>query len=210
MQTRVIKVGGSLFDEDRLKEKLRAWLAAQSEAHQVLIAGGGSFIDTIRAWDRSWRLPPRETHWLCIEHLDLTARALSLLLPEWIRVERFEDLRMRLQAATPQRISYSCLEFLKDWDRQIPGGSLPETWETTSDSIAARLAVALGAAELVLVKSADPPRPLTLHHAAHSGYVDAVFPKVASGLARVRCVHLRSGRETILVRGTIDDHDSSS
>ncbi len=45
---RVIKVGGSLFDWEGLRTKLAAWLAAQSDCQNVLIAGGGKLADAIR------------------------------------------------------------------------------------------------------------------------------------------------------------------
>jgi 5-(aminomethyl)-3-furanmethanol phosphate kinase len=199
MNIRVIKVGGSLFDDQRLGAKLRSWLAAQPRAHQILLAGGGAFLDTIRAWDQSTGFPPVETHWLCIHHLDVTARSLSLLLPELRWVNRFQVLREKLQDPTPQLVSYSCLEFLRDWDRRIPGKALPENWTVTSDSIAARLADSLSADELVLIKSADPPEPLTPCHAANSGYVDRAFPEVVGQQNRVRCVNLRSGQETEMI-----------
>ena len=61
----------------------------------------------------------------------------------------------------------------------------------TSDSIAARLAEVLGADEVVLLKSQDPPSQASLAELAASGYVDAWFPEAAAGLS-VRLVNLRS------------------
>jgi hypothetical protein len=70
--------------------------------------------------------------------------------------------------------------------------SLPHTWDATSDSIAACLARALGAAELVLLKSAAPPSAATPGDLAAAGYVDRHFPIVAAELPAVRFVDLRS------------------
>ena len=72
----------------------------------------------------------------------------------------------------------------------------------TSDSIAARLAVRLGAGELVLLKSSLPAAGSTLPGAAETGYVDAYFPTAAAEVPRVRCVDLRADDfpEVCLVR----------
>ena len=69
---------------------------------------------------------------------------------------------------------------------------LPHSWDVTSDSIAARLAVLAGADELVLLKSGLPAGSLTLAQAAETGYVDRYFPVAAAGVPRVRCVNLRA------------------
>jgi aspartokinase-like uncharacterized kinase len=54
---------------------------------------------------------------------------------------------------------------------------IPETWEVTSDSLAAWLAGALNADRLVLVKSAaPPPGPVTAAELSRRGLVDPAFP----------------------------------
>jgi hypothetical protein len=61
----------------------------------------------------------------------------------------------------------------------------------TSDSIAARLAVRLGAQELLLLKSAPLPPGADRAEAARLGLVDPAFPAVARPLRSVRYQHLR-------------------
>ncbi|NUQ61799.1 MAG: hypothetical protein HUU20_04880 [Pirellulales bacterium] len=75
----------------------------------------------------------------------------------------------------------------------LPSGPrLPHTWDVTSDSIAAALAAALSARELVLLKSCARPEPWSsLREAAEAGYVDRFLPVAAAGLDRVRFVDLR-------------------
>jgi hypothetical protein len=61
----------------------------------------------------------------------------------------------------------------------------------TSDSIAARVASAVGACELVLMKSAPPDIPVTCEGQAQSARVDPYFPLASRGLL-IRYVNLRN------------------
>jgi len=63
---------------------------------------------------------------------------------------------------------------------------LPHAWSVTSDSIAARLAQAVAAGELVLLKSAAPPPDL-----GAADYVDEWFATAARDVPSVRIVNLR-------------------
>jgi 5-(aminomethyl)-3-furanmethanol phosphate kinase len=195
MATRIIKVGGSLFHFERLVPELRSWLEAQPAARNVLIAGGGAFTDAVRQWDQCFDLPCEKSHWLCIRLLDVSARALALILPEARFIDRFEELLAMTARQSTECLIYSAEEFLQRWEPECTGPHLPADWSVTSDSITVRIAQVIQAEELVLLKSADPPQPLTTHHAAQTGYVDSYFPLAAASLATVRCVNLRSGGE---------------
>jgi aspartokinase-like uncharacterized kinase len=84
---------------------------------------------------------------------------------------------------------------------------LPHPWQATSDSIAARLAEVL-AADLVLLKSANPPvkrpevgdRATWLAELAAREYVDAWFPQAAASIRRVEMVNLRNLGDSHLPR----------
>ena len=200
MPTRIIKVGGSLFSFERLAPELRSWIATQPSAHNVLVAGGGAFTDAVRQWDQCFHLPPEKSHWLCIRLLDVSARALALIFPEARFVDRFEELLALTARQSKECLIYSAEEFLQRWEPECAGPHLPADWSVTSDSITARLAHVIQAEELVLLKSADPPCPITTDRAAQTGFVDRYFPQAAAQLPSVRCVNLRGGREFILSR----------
>ena len=69
----------------------------------------------------------------------------------------------------------------------------PENWDTTSDSLAAKLAVQTGADELVLLKSRGLPTPApALEYWGASDLVDPRFPSIASRIPNVRWVNLRA------------------
>jgi 5-(aminomethyl)-3-furanmethanol phosphate kinase len=58
---------------------------------------------------------------------------------------------------------------------------IPESWEMTSDSLAAWLARKIEATRLVLVKSTGAPSPLDPAALAEAGLVDRLFPRFFSG-----------------------------
>ena len=185
---RVVKVGGSLLQFDGLVPALRRWLAAQTPAVHVLMAGGGALADAVRDADRRFALGEERAHWLCVEVLQVTARLLAALLPEMPLVKTTAELQCLISAGPPAAAVFCPADFLEREEPLVPGPPLPRTWSATSDSIAARLAVALGADELVLLKSADPPDGAD---PAGEDYVDGHFRTAARDVPAVRMVNLR-------------------
>ena len=198
---RVVKVGGSLFDEPRLPQLFGNWLSLQPVATNVLLAGGGALVDAVRRVDRVHALGEERSHWLAVQAMSVTASLLADLLPRALLVQRFDKLVALLTNDKPapelQVLVFDCWQFLREVEPSVPGPRLPHLWQATSDSIAARLAVAIGHAgqsisELVLLKSKLPARGATLAEAAAAKVVDACFADLATGLPRVRLVNLRS------------------
>src|SRR5262249_17779871 len=98
------------------------------------------------------------------------------------------DLALRQEG----RFSYS-VQDLRDfacWDEGRPG-SLPQCWDVTSDSLAARFAEVIGARELILLKSVTIPPELDWTEASRRGFVDAYFPTMIARGVRARAVNLR-------------------
>jgi 5-(aminomethyl)-3-furanmethanol phosphate kinase len=183
----VVKVGGSLFDLPDLAERLRACVASLAPRHVVLIPGGGRATDVVRGLDACHALGEERSHWLALLAMSLNAQFLAAILPGTAVTLVAHDLAaLRRRGTIPIVDAYAfCRE-----DEGRPG-SLPHFWQVTSDSIAARIARVLGASELVLLKSAEPPEG-DWEAAARAGYVDPYFPRAVRGLAHVRAVNLRS------------------
>ena len=80
--------------------------------------------------------------------------------------------------------------FLEEVDDRGPD-PLAASWDVTSDSIAARIAVLLGARRLILLKSVGLSADIDRDEAARLGLVDAMFPQIASELEVVELVCLR-------------------
>ena len=191
---RVVKVGGSLFAFSGLAPDLRAWLDEQALATTILLAGGGALADVVRQWDARFQLGQTRAHWLCVEILRATARLLADLLPECRLVTDFDELRGELQEPADGRAVVFCpAQFLREVEPTSGLPRLPQTWDVTSDSLAARLAEALGARELVLLKSSDPPAT----GLAGTDYVDAYFAEASRNIPTVRFVNLRANRKQV-------------
>ncbi len=184
----VVKVGGSLLTWPGLRHGLSAYWQTRRPWRPVVIVGGGGAADLVRDLDRIHGLGEDRSHHLALCALELTARLLAGLMPGLEVVERPDELASvwdagRIPILSPRR-------FLED-DADRPD-SLPETWEATTDSIAARVARQLGAAELALLKSTPLPPGTDRASAARLGLVDPLFPVVARGL---RCVTYRNLRD---------------
>jgi len=185
---RVVKIGGSLLDLPDLAKRVRCWLAAQPEAHQVLVVGGGRLVEQVRQSNAG---DETAAHWLCVDLMRLTAEFLHDRLPEVPLVEDFATLQSRL--ALPGSTLFTVANWLRHQELQQAGTRLPQNWEVTSDAIAARLAVVTGADELVLLKSAlpesSPPGDMAALSAA--GFVDPMCGRLAGELPPWRVVDFR-------------------
>jgi len=187
---RVVKVGGSLLDWPQLPVALRQWLAEQSPAFHVLIAGGGEVAEVIRKADRDFGLGEELSHWLCVDGLSINARILAAAMPQHRLVSRFADVRAEIAIKHGDGVVFDPCEFLVEQESVLPGRCLPHDWTATSDSIAARIAECLPADELVLLKSCAAPAATHAGLAA-AGYIDRYFPTAAAELPPPRFVNLR-------------------
>jgi aspartokinase-like uncharacterized kinase len=189
---RVVKVGGSLFDLPDLGERLREWLARQRPAHNVLIAGGGPLVEQIRTWHTDEPIEDAAAHWMCVDLLTVTAHMLHAWMPEIPLVE--DDCLLCQRVGEPGATIFGPAPWMRHSEPGLPGTWLPSNWETTSDSIAGRLAAALLADEFVLMKSALPRRRTSreLSALAAVGYIDSVLAQMAPELPPTRLVNLRA------------------
>ncbi len=189
----VAKIGGSLLLRPDLMPRLRSWLStetsAHSDTHYVLLVGGGRLVDAVREIDAATSLGDANAHWICVALMDATSRIVSALLPELTTVDRLSWLLER--TVQPGITLFSPQEFMADIEPNSPGIHLPADWSVTSDTIAARLAIVLGADELVFIKAAPPPisestREEWLRDLATIGYVDQFLPSLSPEIPAVR------------------------
>jgi aspartokinase-like uncharacterized kinase len=186
---RVIKVGGSLLEWPNLPCSLRDWLADQPGAVSVLVCGGGPFVDAVREASAVHSLSDETAHWLAIDCLAITARLLGLCCGYEL-IREYGNLREFVRQRAASTVVFDPQEFLIAAEPRVAGLALPHDWTATSDSIASRLAAALQADELILLKSSEPPAG-TWPQLAAAGYIDSFFPTAAAALPNVRIVNLR-------------------
>jgi aspartokinase-like uncharacterized kinase len=119
--------------------------AAARERRLVVVPGGGPFADAVREVDRRLALSDDAAHWMALLAMDQYACLIASKLDGGVVVETPAEISAidaaRVPVVAPSR-----------WLRQAD--PLPHSWTVTSDSIAAWMAGALGAARLVLVKPA--------------------------------------------------------
>jgi aspartokinase-like uncharacterized kinase len=184
----VIKVGGSLLSWPELPRRLGEFLRSKATEHLVVVVGGGPLVESIRVLDRTHHLGETRSHSLALQTMDITAHLLASLIEGLTMVDRSVQL-----ASTWSRggvAVFAPRQFMEIIDARSDA-PLPETWETTSDSIAARIAVHLGASSLFLLKSCSPGGLRSVDELASAGLVDPRFPEASRGLAIVNLVNLR-------------------
>jgi 5-(aminomethyl)-3-furanmethanol phosphate kinase len=163
----IVKLGGSHANGPHIKD----WLAAiVAEAGAIaIVPGGGPFADAVRTAQASMGYDDRAAHAMALTAMGQFGCALQSLNPA-----------LRLTASRS-----AILRALKDgkvpvWSPETMArvAALPETWELTSDSLAAWLAGALGASRLVLVKHGRfETAAIDAHDLVARGVVDPLFPR---------------------------------
>ena len=190
----VVKVGGSLLDWEGLPGALRSYLDGLNTERVLLVVGGGKAADFLRELDSLHGIGEKRAHELALRMLGVTAHLVAALIPGVEVVERIEELadvweRRLVPALAPRR--------LLEHDDRRTADPLPECWNVTTDSIAARAAVLIGARSLRLLKSVSVGGPLGRTEAARRGLVDGYFPLAAASLERVSMVNLRRSPPTV-------------
>ena len=183
----VVKVGGSLYDLPDLGARLRSWLKTLSSPRVLLVPGGGPAADVVRDLDRTHALGESVAHGLALRSLTLNAWFLSALL----------GVGVWESCTAPVEEGVSVVD-AHAFCAADTSGALPASWDATSDSVAARVAVVLRATELVLLKSVTLPEPYDWCEAGRQGLVDPLFEAILAGgearFLRVRAVNLRAWR----------------
>jgi len=180
----VVKVGGGLLESGGIAGLRRACDVVSELARirpVLVVPGGGPFADAVRTADACGQLGDELAHRLALAAMDQLGAVIGELLPA---AEPIDALRapaaLGLLLAAPAFAGR-------------PG--VPESWEVTSDSLAALAAGAIGAREVILLKavagvlprwpSSEPPfaelsaeRLRELQEAGGAGAVDAYLPTV--------------------------------
>jgi aspartokinase-like uncharacterized kinase len=169
----VVKLGGSLAGDPALAHWLRE-LAGNRIARFVAVPGGGPFADAVRAAQGLWQFSDEVAHVMAIVAMDQFGHMLCGIEAGSIACSTLPQIE---RAWASGRLPVWLPSYLMSADRR-----LPRNWRVTSDTIAAWLARALGAAGVLLVKSCDlPDEPDDPASLALAGIVDPFLPDFLSG-----------------------------
>jgi aspartokinase-like uncharacterized kinase len=144
----VLKVGGSLAEKPERLKKLCARLGELAKEYELLfVPGGGMFADVVRDLDRRFSLSSVVSHRMAILGMDQFGLLLSQIIPNSCATYLLADAKQLSEIGVAPIFLPSRLMFKED--------PLENSWEVTSDTIAAYVAKRLQAAKLVLITDVD-------------------------------------------------------
>ena len=184
----LIKLGGSLLDLPNLADQIRRLAKLRAGNSLLFVVGGGAAADLVRHWQPLQNLSDEQAHWLAIDAMGLNEELLQTIVPELRLVRSGPQF---VAACKDEVAALLCASCFVRWGEAHELERLPRSWQVTSDSIAAWTAQAVGADELVLVKSRPLGRQITAEQAVAEGLVDEFFPNYASSLPRVSWCNAR-------------------
>jgi aspartokinase-like uncharacterized kinase len=144
----VVKVGGGLVREagdEALRTLCRAIGDAGARHPLLVVPGGAAFADAVREHDTRFGLRATTSHRMAILAMEQFGWLLCDLIRGGVPCTDLASARAAARGKTPVLLPAALLA----------GDPLPASWRVTSDSIAAWVAGAAGAARLVLVKPVD-------------------------------------------------------
>lgn len=174
----VIKLGGSLAASPLLMPWLNAIAAGGSGV--VLVPGGGSFADAVRDAQRRWRFGDGAAHRMALLAMEQYGLMLAAMEPRLRPAPSRHGIRQALaEGGVPVWLPSRML---------IGRPDIPESWDVTSDSLAAWLAGELRAAGLLLVKSVPMAPGETLAELVRAGAVDPLLPRYLQRVSECRWI----------------------
>jgi dihydroneopterin aldolase len=160
--TTIVKLGGSQASSPRLRDWLDA--IAPGAGHVVLVPGGGPFADAVRDAQERMGFDDGAAHRMALLAMEQYGYALAALDGR-LEPAADEDAIRRAMAAgrvpvwMPSRMA-------------LAAPDIAESWDVTSDSLAAWLAIKLGAGRLVLIKRVDVDGRVDIAALSARGVVD--------------------------------------
>lgn len=170
----VVKIGGSL----NLDPLLPQWLELLRQlggGRVALVAGGGALADEVRRTQARWQFLDLPAHNMAVLAMAQGSYLLSALNPALQIAPTESEIRRVLRKG--QTALWLPLEML----RERPDDTT--SWDVTSDSLALGLARRLNAERLVLVKSCQIDKSMTLAELGEAGVLDRRFGTLAQDAA---------------------------
>lgn len=175
----VLKLGGSLLSHAPLTQILQ--LATRAVNGQVVIVpGGGVFAEQVRLTQQQWQYDDQTAHYMAILAMQQMALLLQSLCAGLVIVNNVAMIRDSMQQST---VIWSPLS------SELDATGIPASWDITSDTLAAWLAVQLSIEHVMLVKSAEFSADSTIAQLSASGVIDKAFARfVQQHSLRIECI----------------------
>jgi aspartokinase-like uncharacterized kinase len=170
----VVKIGGSLLGDALLPQWLEL-LAQLGGGRVTIVCGGGGLADEVRRLQAQWRFDDLAAHNMALLAMAQTAQLARGLTPALQLAGSESEIRRVLHGG--HTAVWQPFELLR------ATASAHTNWDTTSDSIAVELARNLNAERLVVVKSCEVDRNLSLAELGNAGVLDPRFAAIAAGAA---------------------------
>jgi aspartokinase-like uncharacterized kinase len=146
----VVKVGGAIIRDAGILADVLASVTTLAGRRPILVVpGGGEFADQVRSAQQRIAFSDDAAHWMALLAMDQAAELLADRLPHARVVDDGAGANAALAVGLCPVLAPS------RWMRAAD--VLPHSWDVTSDSVAAFVAGAIDAVELVLVKRRDGP-----------------------------------------------------
>ena len=164
--TCVVKLGGSL-QADALLPSWLEMLARVGTGKAVIVPGGGTFADQVRLAQQTWKFSDVIAHRMALLAMDQFGLQLQGMGDGLVIADSLQGIERAWQnAQTPLWLPSAVIGSTQN---------IAASWDVTSDSLAAWLARALHATQLILVKSCVVDNSMGITELARQGIVDAGF-----------------------------------
>jgi len=178
----VLKLGGSLLSSPILVQWLNLALK-EGKGSVVIVPGGGVFADQVRSTQKIWQYDDQTAHYMAILAMQQMALLFKGLCSDLCLVNKVE--------ATHHALHQKKVVVWSPLATELDVAKIKASWDVTSDTLAAWLAVQLSAEQLILVKSAQLPENATLEQLSEQTLVDKAFADFTRHHAlAVNCVNL--------------------
>jgi len=161
---KVIKLGGSLCYSRQLNTCLKT--ISHLKTNVVIVPGGGVFADQVRMAQHDWQFDDATAHAMALLAMQQMAWLFKSLQDDFMIAQSLNDIRKQIEENTVIWAPNLA---------ELDSAGVQSSWDITSDSLAAWLAVNLEASELILVKSARINADLNFKQLAEQGIIDQGF-----------------------------------
>ena len=147
-ETKVIKLGGSLEQSKQLIDCLNC-IANNVKDNIIIVPGGGLFANHVRQSQQQWQFNDVIAHEMAILAMQQMALLFHSLQPNFQCLNTVKDIQSQIKKNTQIIWSPKISELNK--------AGIQASWDVTSDSLSAWLAMQLQANQLSLIKAINVP-----------------------------------------------------